>query len=195
MNEIAAEKVESEKLSAVVTVVAFLVSMFVAAGLIFVDIASAQQVRRSKRAVTDVPASGTLRGQSALDESEWVAQADQDVQTVLFSVAPAGQTGDVEFWRDVASRSKEASPRTQFVGLCGADSTCSLPPRPVGNLTLLSSMDPLQVRAVAVAARQELIHIHRGLHAKRLIPLQSDRSALAARIIGLSREQLKAGAE
>lgn len=143
--------------------------------------------------MTEAPPSGALVGYNALDGSEWVALEGERRRVVLFGISQDGETGDAEFWRDVASHSLAAMPDIQYVGLCLKGGPCKSSPGAEGMLTLLSAMDPVQMHALAIASRQRRFLLYRasGLHS--VMPIQSDRQALAADIVAALSEKSKVG--
>jgi hypothetical protein len=166
-----------DKVGAAAISIALLVSMFATAALAYVDTSSFIQLTRSRQYATDVPQSGVLLGHNALDHLEWVPAKEGKV--ALFSVAAPGKLGDIEFWRDIALRTRTAAPDVRFVGVCATHESCGLSEGSEGALTLLTSMDPVQMRAVAMAARRggALLYLGATLYGQPTI--KGDRQAFA----------------
>ena len=176
-----------------ITASAILISMVTAVGLVFTDAATVQRLRATQRFTTESPPSGSLSGRNASDGSEWAPRESGEQAVVLFVVGAAGRNGDVEFWRDVAARGIADAPGSQFVGLCAAGKSCSLPAGAESVLTLLTAMDPVQVHALSMAAIQGLALVYRGAELKR-VHIQGDRQALAAELVGIDRADERGGA-
>lgn len=181
-----------DRFGALATVIALAVSLVVAVMLVFADVATAERLRDMRAFVSEAPPSGQLRGQDALSGSEWSPRSGTDHAVIMFGLAPAGQVGDAEFWRDVAARSLVIAPRTEFVGVCPRGESCVLPPGSDEELTLLSSMDPVQMRALAISARNGRALVYRG-PLKRSIAITDDRQILADVIAGIATEEIRPG--
>ena len=171
------------------------VSLLAIMSALSLHLASAQQLRAKQTRGTMVPASGKLLGQNALDDGEWAPRDGKNRIVVLFGLAVPGQVGDLEFWREVASRSVAEEPTLQFVGLCADAATCKVPPGAEGVLTLLKSMDPAQTHAVMTAARQGKAFAFRGQQLDETLSMRvlKDRRDFATKIAGLSSGKTKVG--
>jgi hypothetical protein len=122
-----------------------------------------------------------------------VIEEDKRHLVVLFGVAEEGATGDMEYWRDVASHSQSIVPDIQFVGFCAGGGACRLPPAATAQFTLLKSMDPLQTHALISGARQHRAYVFRGLQSLGMVLVVADREAFASQIADLSRSTTMAG--
>jgi hypothetical protein len=164
-------------LDAAITLAAMVVSIVVLAVLVSINAIDIQKLRATRVLATLVPASGTLLGQNAdaLQSSEWVPSEDPKQVVVLFGIAESGQTGGMEFWREVVARSHQATPSIRFVGLCLARSACSQ--QNDDHFTLLRLMDPLQTHALAVASRRGQAFIYRGKQPEGTLPIRADQQA------------------
>ncbi len=130
------------KLGTVIVAVGWAVSAGVLLLLLSANIASTQKLRASRIVGTMVPASGALLGQYP-DGSEWAPFDGKDHSVVLFGVAEEDQVGDLEYWRDIAMRSRAVVPDVHFVGLCSTEEVCGLMPSETAPLTILKSMRKL----------------------------------------------------
>ncbi len=104
-----------DRLGTVIVAVGLIMSTVAMLLLVSTDIAFTQRLRASRILGTMVPASGSLVGRYA-DGSEWTPPDRKEHMVVLFGLAKTGLTGDVEFWRDVAARSRQEASDIQFVG-------------------------------------------------------------------------------
>lgn len=193
MSTTSGESALGSRLGTVVTAVAILFSIAVMVVLVSTDVLYARQLRANRTLASIVPAAGTLVGQNALDGSEWVPAKDGKQVVLLFGITEAGQAGDMEFWRDIASRSREAIPDIQFVGLCLTEPACRLANGSTNLLTLLKSMDPVQTHALATGIKQGQAFVFRGPEAVGMLPIKTDRQAFSAQIASLFRPKAKVG--
>lgn len=180
-------KQRPDKLSVLSMAAALAVSVLVAVILVLVGAASMQRLRMTRAVVLEAPPSGTLLGRNALDGSEWAPRSSENHTVIMFNIAPAGKIGDIEFWRDVASLTHLAAPGFEFVGVCSRRELCSLPPDTNGVLTLLSSMDPVQMRALAVVTNNGRFNAYMGSF-QRSLAVHGDKRALADEIASISME-------
>ncbi len=123
-----------------------------------------------------------------------MAEDDNQRMVVLFGVAEAGMIGDIEYWLDVASRSRSISPDIQFVGFCAGAELVACHPLPAAQVTLLKSMDPLQTHALTTGARQRRAYIFQRLATSAgwcWVP--ADKKALAAQLAALFRQTIEKG--
>lgn len=164
-----------DKLGAGATLVALLMSGLAFAGLVSASLITAQQLRATQVQATEAPPAGNLRGQNAASDSEWTPQIGPggEAKTVLFTVREQGQKGDAKFWLDVAAQTRSKDADVEFVGLCTAGKTCFPPAEAEGLLTLISSMDPAQMRGLSLAARRERMLIYRNEKFQTMLPIQS----------------------
>lgn len=162
--------------------IALIVSAIVAAGLVSADLSEARKLRLTRQAVSESPAYGTLSGQVAYGNREWNPGGAEKPQVLLFAVAPDGEIGDAQFWTDVALKSRVATPDIQFVGLCSSGGKCTVPTAVAETFTLLSAMDPLQMRALAIASSQGRALVYGASGGQRLLPVQGDRRAMTIAI-------------
>lgn len=193
MNPETSERSTGNWFGAAITAVAMMISAVVVAGLVRTNMFYTQELRESRFRASIVPASGKLAGLNALDGSEWVVEDDMQHLVVLFGVAGEGAIGDMEYWRDVASRSQSIVPDIQFVGFCAGGGNCGLPPAAAAQFTLLQSMDPLQTHALMTGARQHRAYIFRGSQSLGMVLVVPNREAFAAQIVGLSRSATREG--
>lgn len=191
MNESNAQSVLGNRLGAVITAVAIMISLFVMAVLVVAIGYSRQKVFESRILASLVPAAGKLLGQNADGGSEWVVADDERRMLVLFGVTETGRAGDAKFWRDVAARSLGAAPDVQFVGLCIAGATCSPPAGGEALFTLLKLMDPVQTHALTVAAREDRAFVFRGNKPAGAVSVQANPEALAAQIATIVNQRAK----
>ena len=175
----------SDTLGTLVLLAALAMSGFVAVGLISADVTSARQLRATRLLASETPSAGTLRGQNAIDSSEWVPKSSQDDKgkLVLFTVAEPGKKWDVAFWLDVATQVRSKEPDAEYVGFCVAGRTCSLPPGAEGVLTLVTSMDPAQIHGLALAARQERMLVYRGTGLQTMLAILTSSKGTASNIV------------
>lgn len=174
------------------------VSLAVAALLVTVDIGLAQKVHseRVRASRTVVPNERPI-GQKFEDGLEWVAPEDEQIVLVLFSLTDSGSIGDLQFWRDVATRSREVAPDTQFVGLCLAGRTCEPLSEPERNLTLLKLMSPAITHVLLTSASKGSAFVYRGSSVRRVTVVERDghdTQAYARRIAALSTHQVGSSA-
>lgn len=175
------------RLDAALRAVAILVSLAVAVVLVRTDIAYFQRLDKARILATLVPASGKLAGLSALDGSEWTAPDGMQNAGVLFGVAAAGEAGDMAYWTEVAARSRKTAPDLQFVGFCPTGVDCRQQPGAMeASLTLLRSMDPVQVHALTIGARQGRAFVFRGTRVLGMLPLTTDKLAFARNVSRLA---------
>jgi hypothetical protein len=191
MSEFSPVTVVRDRIGTVLVVIASAASLFVAAVLMSADIQNAKALRATKAQATSVTTTGTLLGKNALDGSDWAPADDKKQLTVLFGVAETGRPGNMQFWRDVASRSWKDAPEFQFVGLCLGKQSCSLPPGDETRLTLLTSMDPLQVHALVVNSQQGRAFVFRGSQAVGMLPVQGNSQNFAEKLAEISRSTAK----
>jgi hypothetical protein len=106
---------------------------------------------------------GRIAGINAHDGKEWTASPHAQGKSfaVQFTVAPSRQAGDPSFWEQVASSVEAMDSRVQFVGLCLTQAFCAAPGVQSGEITYLTSMDPLQMHDLASAARRDLALLYR----------------------------------
>ncbi len=188
-----------ERIGNATMIVSLALSACVAATLLSVNISSARTLHMNQEYVTRANLDGALLGINSLDGSEWTPSGDAADKgskrpLVLFGVAPDQQTGDLDFWQDVAAQVSAEIPEIQFVGLCQPGSRCSLPPGSGGVMTLLSAMDPVLVRVLTMASSQHGAFFSRGAGFKANLTVPEDRKALAAQIVGISRAAAEAAA-
>lgn len=104
------------------------------------------------------PTAGSLVGQNAADGSSWPSQnAGSELRSSAYVVLfPVTRTSNFEFWRELSRHSKAMGMEIEFAGVCIDFQTCSpQQARAAAPITLLSAMDPLQMRAVAVASSKK----------------------------------------
>ncbi len=178
----------ADKLTVAILAVALVASALALCWLVVVDVDSANGLRARRRVATEVPLSGALRGQNVVDNSEWVAPEDQDIDVVLVGIAAAGQSGDLGYWGEVAARTLMLAPDTLFVGLCMTEASCGKAADYQTTLTSLAYMDPAQMRAVAMATTQRQVLIFRG-PGRQSIAMQGTREATAEYIARISMQK------
>lgn len=162
----------------VVIALSITTSLVVMAGLISAGIISTKQVSRAIRVTGIVPPAGALHGILARDQAEWWMASDHRKMVVLFGVTESDDVGNLEFWIDVATKSRLTEPSVQFVGLCVSRSACASLPEagPSQRLAILESMDPIQTHALITAAEKGLAYVHRGSSFDQL-PIGSNKAA------------------
>jgi hypothetical protein len=193
MNSAKPERATGTWFGVAITAVAMMISAAVVLELARTNKFYAQELRESRFRASIIPASGKLAGLNALDGSEWVIEDDKRHLVVLFGVAEEGAAGDMEYWRDVASRSQSIVPDIQFVGFCAGGGACGLPPAAATQFTLLKSMDPLQTHALINGARQHRAFVFRGSQSLGMVLVIADREAFALQIAELSRSTTREG--
>lgn len=132
-----------------------------AAVIAVLDFRAYSKLREVRSHRTEIPRSGSLRGQEAFANSEWPGERyDYSRYVVLFLLSP--DAPPLAYWREVAIRSLSRANNVEFVAVCTARNACGDGP-PVDNvLTILSSMDPFQMRVLSVAAGQGRALLYRG---------------------------------
>jgi hypothetical protein len=105
----------------------------------------------TKEAASQISGIGSLSGWLARDSKEW--SASPPGVALLFNVAPKGQIGDQRFWERVASGINDSAAPVQLVGLCSPGKVCDELVLEQGPITYLTAMDPIQMAALALAAR------------------------------------------
>jgi hypothetical protein len=178
--------VDGKRGAVMITALSILASMVAMLVLVSVDVAQAKKLRRSEVPGSPVSATGKLLGWNARDGSEWAPRQDMSQAGILFGVAQAGQIGDMQFWRDVALRTRAAAPEVQFVGFCASRGGCS-PSMEEDLVVLLSAMDPLQVHALRVGVREGLAFPFRGSQVLGALPIQADKAAFATTIARIAK--------
>lgn len=170
-----------DRLGVLVTAVALAASLCVAAMLLSADVRAVAKLRGARAAATVSVPVGTLSGWNPVTESEWAPLPAYKL--VLFGNGHAAQPVDIGFWSDVASRANHLSPGIEFVVLCTPGAECRLPEGGSANLTLLSAMDPTQMRALAMHARRGEAIIHSAAGGRTSLVAGSSSEALAAEIV------------
>lgn len=126
----------------------------------------------------DSPTAGSLVGQNASDGSSWPSQdAGSELRSSAYVILfPVSRSSNFEFWRELSRHSKAMGMEIDFVGVCIDFQSCSpQQARAAAPITLLSAMDPLQMRAVAVSSSKKEALLYRA--GKFIGPVTANQSA------------------
>jgi hypothetical protein len=118
----------------------------------------------TRRARADhLPKSGMISGKNAKDGKEWEpgSWGNDSPFVVLFTLSPPNKTGNREYWQSVVLRVKALDSRIKFVGLCPSEIACEDATSTSDGIVYLTAMDPLQMRALAVANKQGVALLYR----------------------------------
>jgi hypothetical protein len=165
---------------------AIVASVAAAANLVFARIHVTQKLNAVHEASVQVPVAGSLSGLDAIDKIEWATMSSNGHQqrydyVVLFPILKAIE--GIKFWQDVANHVIAEYPLVKFVGVCNATSDCELAGDVgVAPLTLLTAMDPLQMRAVAVAKTRDAALIYANTGLKKVLPRDGNAQEVAKQI-------------
>jgi hypothetical protein len=184
----------TDRISAAIVGVALIMSAMVARGLISADLSAMRRLQQARQAAADSPAPAVLIGHRVRENREWAAQVADGRQVVLFAVAGDGETDDARYWADVALQARATLPDVQFVGVCMTNRNCAVPSAATETLTMLSAMDPSQMRALAIASRDGRVLVYDGRGHRQMLPVQINQRALIAAIArALPRESKEGG--
>lgn len=167
--------------------VAILVSLAMAVALTLIDVRVSETLRMAKSKESAIGAYGTLQGWSAATDTEWVPRVveGRDQIVVLFSAAGL-KAGSIDYWRHVVDQVVTEDTGIQFAGMCDVSSECVRKWSQDGRISPLTSMEPVQMRALARAARQGRVLVYRDAVFKASLPIVENPEALAAEIVRIA---------
>lgn len=172
--------------------VALLMSVSASVWLASASSTASRQLKMNREFATQAPLTGGLAGRVALDGATWAPAEGEARSLVLFGAAADGLLGDISFWQDVASLASVESPSIKFVGLCAVVTGCRSPSHHSSVITILSSMDPAQVHALARISERDMAYVYGADGFQSVISIHADKRVLAREIAeAMSRKGVK----
>lgn len=153
-----------------------------------------ERLQSRRDSASEIPVIGSLTGRNALDGNEWPPRLSGGEQEnheyiVLFPLLAVEGRDDVEYWREVTSHVLSIKPDVTFVGVCHPTEDCELGrDGSAGPIILLSAMDPLQMRALAIARSRKIALLYRGSRLQQHIPLGDTAGSIADAIASTFQE-------
>lgn len=161
---------------------ALMMSTAAALALTVADLSAYRKLEMTRQVVVESPSPGSLAGQIAHGDQEWAPQHPEKSRVLLFVVAADGKVGDLKYWTEVALQLRIAAPGLQLVGVCSVRADCVIPPAAPEALTLLGAMDPMQMRALAIASSEGRGFMYDARGVRQTVELRGDKNAVMAAI-------------
>ena len=145
---------------------------------------------------TEISSLGSVSGWQMRGAGEW-KPVGRDARVVLFRVMTQGMQGDLGFWQEVAHEIAKDSPGFQFVGVCLEALPCDSTPGQREGITLLTALDPFQMRSLVLASMEGSALVYRGSMLQSKLVIGDGTHATSAKLAELSKKmnEYKAGAE
>lgn len=170
-----------------------------AARLLSNDITMLERLHSRRNSAAEIPVVGSLTGRNALDGNEWPPRLPAGEQEtyehiVLFPLFAVEGYDEVEHWREIAVRVLSVKPHVKFVGVCHPTVDCKLG-RDGGAepIILLSAMDPLQMRALAIARSRKVALLFQGNRLQQHVLLGKAPGSLADEIANIFASESRIG--
>jgi hypothetical protein len=178
--------------SVLLGVITIAIGICSATRLLKLSAAIERRIRTSEGAATQMPGAISLSGKNTILDAEWTPKAREHAPTaagqptidvrplvVMFPVARDWRAADMSLWRAVALRTLADESEVQFVGVCIAQAMCGVASDTEPPITFLTSMEPIQMRALAVAAKSNQAFFFQGT-TRRVVAFDRDPEVLYA---------------
>lgn len=154
----------------------------VASVVTVVDYRAFKELESRDLGSAEIPTMGSLRGQDAVSGLEWSVRSDDLRFVVLFRIGAESRT--LDFWKDVAARTRSTADAVEFVAVCAAPGGCGEEVS-IDGLTTISSLDPYQMRALSVAESHGRALLYRGQLLKEAFQVGLSPVEVAAAVVAL----------
>jgi hypothetical protein len=173
-------------------VAALLFSSIVTVVLLRTDLRLATTLEQMRDEASAISALGALSGYKAVGGTEWTSKVMVDgipQLTVLIPLSEAKESQSAVFWSEIAERVTAANDNVEFVGSCSAP-TCATPPGTgLPPLTILSAMDPVNMRSLEESRRDGKALVYRAGKLLSVLPTDRSRESIVREIQSLALKQ------
>jgi hypothetical protein len=152
-----------------------------------------RRISRNQASVSEIPQFGSLSGRNSTTIDDWEPRLPREPSSsidlgathaappfvLLFPVNIEARIESIQYWRDVA----QAVPEVQFVGVCFLPAPCDEIPKTHLPIMVLTSMDPVQMRALTVARSAEKALLFHGEVLREALVVSADRNILSRNLI------------
>lgn len=180
---------------AVAALVVMVAGLAGAARLVAINDDLRRRISLVAASASSIPPGGMLSGHDATSGGEWTAPLSGNASVLLVPIPRGWSDEERVFWREVALQGAQQLPGLRFAGVCVAGATCPAAPTSEVPFAMLTAMDPLQMRAVRLAADSGLVLLFHGQGLHRALPPGPDARALAAKLLAAIRSASKAAAK